>query len=59
MEFGGKVGKYSNKAGKNIQLKMDKMKVGKQLVQMLAKRSRSRLFDTSRRPVRGFKRLTV
>lgn len=59
MEFGGRVGKYSNKAGKNIQLKMDKMKVGKQLVQMLAKRSRSRLFDTSRRPVRGFKRLTV
>ena len=59
MEFGSKVGKYSNKAGKNIQLKRDKMKVGKRLLEMLAKRSRSRLFDTSRRPVRGFKSLTI
>jgi uncharacterized Rossmann fold enzyme len=59
MEFGGKVGKYSKKAGKNIQLKRDKMKVGKRLLEMLAKHSRSRLFDTSQRPVRGFKPLIV
>lgn len=59
MEFGGKVGKYSNKARKNIQLKRDKMKVGKRLLEMLAKRSTSRLLDRSQRPVRGFKSLTI
>jgi hypothetical protein len=30
------------------------MKAGKRLLEMLAKQSRSRLFDTSKRPIRGF-----
>ncbi|MFY9871802.1 MAG: 6-hydroxymethylpterin diphosphokinase MptE-like protein, partial [Candidatus Nitrosopolaris sp.] len=54
MEFGDRIGKHSKKVVKNIQLKRDKMKVGKRLLEMLAKRSRSRLFDTSRKPIRGF-----
>jgi uncharacterized Rossmann fold enzyme len=54
MEFGDRIGEHSKKIVKNIQLKRDKMKVGKRLLEMLAKRSRSRLFDTSRKPIRGF-----
>jgi hypothetical protein len=30
------------------------MKAGKRLLEILAKQSRSRLFDTSKRPIRGF-----
>lgn len=59
MEFGDRIGEHSKKIVKNIQLKRDKMKVGKRLLEMLAKRSRSRLFDTSRKPIRGFTSLSV
>jgi 2-amino-4-hydroxy-6-hydroxymethyldihydropteridine diphosphokinase len=59
MEFGDRIGEHSKKSVENIQLKRDKMKVGKQLLEMLAKRSRSRLFDTSRKPIRGFSSLSV
>jgi len=59
MEFGGRIGEYSKKSVENIQLKRDKMKVGKRLLEMLAKRSRSRLFDTSRKPIRGFSSLLI
>ena len=59
MEFGHRVGKHSKKSIENIQLKRDKMKVGKRLLEMLAKRSRSRLFDTSGKPIRGFSSLSI
>lgn len=59
MEFGDRIGEHSKKSVENIQLKRDKMKVGKQLLEMLAKRSHSRLFDTSRKPIRGFSSLSV
>ena len=59
MEFGDRIGEHSKKSVENIQLKRDKMKVGKLLLEMLAKRSRSRLFDTSRKPIRGFSSLSV
>jgi 2-amino-4-hydroxy-6-hydroxymethyldihydropteridine diphosphokinase len=59
MEFGDRIGEHSKKSVENIQLKRDKMKVGKRLLEMLAKRSRSRLFDTSRKPIRGFSSLSV
>lgn len=59
MEFGDRIGKHSKKIVKNIQLKREKMKVGKRLLEMLAKRSRSRLFDTSQRPIRGFTYLNI
>lgn len=59
MEFGDRIGVHSKKSVENIQLKRDKMKVGKRLLEMLAKRSRSRLFDTSRKPIRGFSSLSI
>jgi 2-amino-4-hydroxy-6-hydroxymethyldihydropteridine diphosphokinase len=54
MDFGIHIGKYSKKVVENIDLKKRKMKAGKRLLEMLAKQSRSRLFDTSKRPIRGF-----
>jgi 2-amino-4-hydroxy-6-hydroxymethyldihydropteridine diphosphokinase len=59
MEFGDRIGHHSKKIVKNIGLKKEKMKVGKRLLEMLAKRSPSRLFDTSQRPIRGFTSLTT
>jgi 2-amino-4-hydroxy-6-hydroxymethyldihydropteridine diphosphokinase len=59
MEFGDRIGEHSKKSVDNVQLKRDKMKVGKRLLEMLAKRSSSRLFDTSRKPIRGFSSLSV
>ena len=59
MEFGHRIGVHSKKSLDNIQLKIDKMKAGKRLLEMLAKRSRSRLFDTSRKPIRGFSSLSI
>ena len=59
MEFGDRIGVHSKKSLDNIQLKIDKMKAGKRLLEMLAKRSRSRLFDTSRKPIKGFSSLSV
>jgi 2-amino-4-hydroxy-6-hydroxymethyldihydropteridine diphosphokinase len=54
MDFGMHIGKYSKEVVENIELKKRKMKAGKRLIEMLAKQSRSRLFDTSKRPIRGF-----
>ena len=54
MDFGLRTGKYSKKVTKNIELKKEKMKTGRQLLEMLAKRSRSQLFDTSKKPIKGF-----
>jgi 2-amino-4-hydroxy-6-hydroxymethyldihydropteridine diphosphokinase len=54
MDFGLHIGKYSKKVTKNIELKKEKMKTGRQLLTMLAKRSRSQLFDTSKKPIKGF-----
>lgn len=59
MEFGDRIGEHSKKSLNNVQLKIDKMKAGKRLLEMLAKRSRSRLFDTSRKPIRGFSSLSI
>ena len=59
MEFGDRIGVHSKRSVDNIQLKIDKMKAGKRLLEMLAKRSRSRLFDTSRKPIKGFSSLSV
>jgi uncharacterized Rossmann fold enzyme len=54
MDFGVHIGKYSKQVIKNIELKRKKLKTAKLLLEMLAKKSRSRLFDTSKRPIRGF-----
>jgi uncharacterized Rossmann fold enzyme len=54
MDLGLHIGKYSKKVTKNIELKKEKMKTGRQLLEMLAKRSRSQLFDISKKPIKGF-----
>jgi uncharacterized Rossmann fold enzyme len=54
MDFGVHIGKYSKEVVKNVELKKKKLRAGKRLLEMLAKQSRSRLFDTSKRPIRGF-----
>jgi uncharacterized Rossmann fold enzyme len=55
MEFGPQVGRYSKDTIKDVELKQKKMQVGKKLLIMLAKHSRSQLFDASPRQVKGFK----
>jgi uncharacterized Rossmann fold enzyme len=55
MEFGPQVGKYSKNTVKDIELKKRKMQAGRKLLIMLAKRSQSQLFDTSSRPIKGFR----
>jgi 2-amino-4-hydroxy-6-hydroxymethyldihydropteridine diphosphokinase len=54
MELGDHVGRYSKEVIVDIELKKKKMKAGKRLLEMLAKQSRSQLFDTSKRPIKGF-----
>jgi len=59
MEFGDRIGQHSKKKVKSIELKKEKMKVGKRLLEMLAKRSHSQMFDTSQKPIRGFTSLNI
>lgn len=54
MEFGDRIGKYSKDSSQDIEVKKRKMEAGKKLLEMLAKHSRSQLFDTCTRPIRGF-----
>ncbi len=54
MEFGSRIGQNSKDLITNVELKKAKLKAGKRLLEMLARRSGSRLFDTSPRPIRGF-----
>jgi uncharacterized Rossmann fold enzyme len=54
MELGDHLGRYSKEGLVDTELKKKKMKAGKRLLEMLAKRSRSQLFDTSKKPIKGF-----
>jgi uncharacterized Rossmann fold enzyme len=54
MEFGDRIGQNSKNLIANVELKRAKLKAGKRLLEMLARRSHSNLFDTSARPIRGF-----
>jgi uncharacterized Rossmann fold enzyme len=59
MELKGRVSNYSTEVMKNAELKKAKMIVGKRLLEMLAKRSNSQLFDTSHKPIKGFRRFAI
>ena len=60
MEFGHPINRYSAEIAKNDYLKKEKMKAARKLLEMLAKRgSKSNLFDTSKRPIKGFKRFMI
>jgi uncharacterized Rossmann fold enzyme len=54
MEFGDRIGQNSKNLIANVELKRAKLKAGRRLLEMLARRSHSNLFDTSARPIRGF-----
>ena len=54
MDLGNEIGKYSKDTVRDSELKKAKMKVAKKLLAMLAGRTRSGLFDTSIKPIRGF-----
>lgn len=54
MDLGNVIGKYSKDTVRDSELKKAKMKVAKKLLAMLAGRTRSELFDTSIKPIRGF-----
>lgn len=54
MTFGNTVGNYS-KSTQDIDIKKEKLKIAKKLLQTLAKNSRSILYDTSKKPITGFK----
>lgn len=54
MDFGREIGIYSKGFVINSQLKMEKMRVARRLLEMLSKRSGSKLFDTSKRPIKGY-----
>lgn len=58
MDFGNRIGKYSKKKI-DAALKKQKMYAGRRLLEMLAKRSRSQLADTAKRPIRGFAPLAL
>ncbi|MBV9175880.1 MAG: DUF115 domain-containing protein [Nitrososphaeraceae archaeon] len=59
MELGDHLSRYSKEGLVDIELKKKKMKAGKRLLEMLSKRSRSQLFDTSKKPIKGFTRFLI
>ncbi len=54
MEFGNKIGQYSMTTEDDVRIKIEKLKIGRKLLQMLAKRTSTKLFDTSDNPISGF-----
>ena len=54
MDLSDHIGKYSKTPIEDFELKKQKLKKAKTLLQMLAKHSKSMLFDTSEKPVKGF-----
>jgi uncharacterized Rossmann fold enzyme len=55
MSFDGKIGKYSKQIIGDVKIKKEKLQIGKKLLQILAKNTKSNLFDTSKNPIIGFK----
>ena len=58
MDFGNKIGKFSNTKPRDKKIKIKKLKKGKTLLAWLALKAKSELFTTSD-PIRGFKKITI
>ena len=58
MDFGNKIGKFSNTKPKDKKIKIKKLKKGKTLLEWLALKTKSELITTSD-PIRGFKKITI
>jgi uncharacterized Rossmann fold enzyme len=55
MLFDNKIGPYSKEIIDNVKVKREKLQIAKKLLQVLAKNAKSNLFDTSQKPIIGFK----
>lgn len=56
MDFGNRIGKFSNTKFSERKIKLQKLEKGKFLLKWLSKKSRSELFTTSN-PIEGFKKI--
>ena len=56
MDFGNKIGKFSNTNNSDRRIKLKKLKKAESLLQWLSKKSNSKLFTTSD-PITGFKKI--
>ncbi len=59
MDFGEKIGRYSKTGVKNEKLKVEKMAVGKELLERLSTFSGSELYNTSPSVIRGFRNISL
>jgi uncharacterized Rossmann fold enzyme len=55
MLFDDSIGPYSKEVIDNVKIKREKLQIAKRLLQVLAKNTTSNLFDTSKKPIIGFK----
>jgi 2-amino-4-hydroxy-6-hydroxymethyldihydropteridine diphosphokinase len=55
MLFDDNIGPYSKEVIDNVKIKREKLQIAKRLLQVLAKNTKSNLFDTSKKPIIGFK----
>jgi len=56
MDFGNRIGKYSETKPKDRKTKLKKLKIGKHLLEWLSSKSKAELFTTSD-PISGFKKI--
>ena len=57
MDFGSKIGKFSQTKHADTKIKLKKLRWGKKLLEWLAIKSKSNLYTTSD-PIRGFKKIS-
>ena len=57
MDFGNQIGKFSNTKKSDREIKLKKLKIGKNLLVWLSTITKSELFTTSK-PIKGFKKIT-
>jgi hypothetical protein len=57
MDFGNRIGKYSNTKKTEREIKLKKLNKGKLLLEWLSTNTKSELFTTSK-PIRGFKKIS-
>ena len=57
MDFGTRIGKFSNTKKSDRKIKLKKLKIGEELLMWLATITKSELFTTSK-PIKGFKKIS-
>lgn len=59
MDFGERIGRYSKAGTKNEKMKIEKMAVGKELLEWLSSLSASKLYNASPGVIRGFRNIAL